>query len=132
MTLLMLLLTAATAWADVTTIVEDDDEHNLVNPVFTGVTVSNAKHDYDNHADDDIATARQLTAFNICFSDGATTGILATDLTDYTEMVDAWYSLDGRKPLATKTAGNAGFNENIYSGNGSARSRSFGEWDDEE
>jgi len=97
MTLLMLLLTAATAWADVTTIVEDDDEHNLVNPVFTGVTVSNAKHDYDNHADDDIATARQLTAFNICFSDGATTGILATDLTDYTEKVDAWYSLDGRK-----------------------------------
>lgn len=35
-------------------------------------------------------------------------------------------------PLATKTAGNAGFNENIYSGTGSARSRSFGEWDDEE
>ena len=35
-------------------------------------------------------------------------------------------------PLATKTAGNAGFNENIYSGTGSARSSSFGEWDDEE
>ena len=31
----------------------DDDAHNIVNPVFNGVTVSIAKHDYDNNVSGD-------------------------------------------------------------------------------
>ena len=130
----------------------------LKNPVFSGVTVSDATNDYDTHTaspavttdervrfigtydqktiagedksilflgagnalyypsgqnggvtigacrayfkiGDDTAQARQLTDFNLNFSEA--TGITTTNYTNFTNSDNSWYSLDGRK-LATK------------------------------
>ena len=48
---------------------------------------------------DDAAQARQLTDFNLNFSEA--TGITTTNYTNFTNSDNSWYSLDGRK-LATK------------------------------
>ena len=41
--------------------------------------------------------AANAASFSIDFGDGETTGVVATDYTDYTDKDGAWYSLDGRK-----------------------------------
>ena len=47
---------------------------------------------------EDGAAARRITAYNISFGDGETTGIISTtNFTNYTNSADAWYTLDGRR-----------------------------------
>ena len=47
---------------------------------------------------EDGAAARRVTAFNVNFGDGETTGIISTtNFTNYTNSADAWYTLDGRR-----------------------------------
>ena len=44
---------------------------------------------------EDGAAARRVTAFNVNFGDGETTGIIST--TNFTNSDDTWYTLDGRR-----------------------------------
>lgn len=55
---------------------------------------------YFKIGEDGSQQARQLTGFNITFDGEATTGIIETTTTNFTNFTnadDAWYSLDGRK-----------------------------------
>ena len=46
---------------------------------------------------EDGAAARRVTAFNVNFDDGETTGVTTTSYTNFTNSDDTWYTLDGRK-----------------------------------